>query len=139
MIKYVKLSLLFVLGGLLLIGCGGAEEVASTGPSVQIVSPSDGAEVTSPVKFQMAAANYTIEPAGEVKDNHGHFHLLVDTGCMDEGEVIPGTAGYNHYGKGQFEAELELEPGEHTVCLQVGDGVHAATTLTDEITITVTE
>ncbi|WP_114594048.1 DUF4399 domain-containing protein [Euzebya pacifica] len=38
---------------------------------------------------------------------------------------------------GSTSAELELEPGEHTLCLQDGDGEHTALDLTDEITVTV--
>lgn len=106
--------------------------------SVEIVSPGDGEVVSSPVKFEMSATGIEIEPAGEVTDNAGHFHLMVDVGCVTPGEVIPGdTEGYNHFGKAQTETELELEPGEHTICLQVGDGVHTALDVTDEITITV--
>lgn len=32
---------------------------------------------------------------------------------------------------------MPLEPGEHSLCLQTGDGVHTALDLTDEISITV--
>ena len=53
------------------------------------------------------------------------------------GEIIPAAEGFNHFGMGQTETELELEPGEYTLCLQVGDGIHAAVDLVDEITITV--
>lgn len=106
--------------------------------SVEIVSPADGDTVTSPVTVAMEATGIEIEPAGEVSDGAGHFHLMVDVGCVTPGEVIPGdTEGYNHFGKGQTETELELEPGEHTICLQVGDGVHTALDVTHEITITV--
>jgi hypothetical protein len=35
------------------------------------------------------------------------------------------------------ETELTLPAGEHTLCLQAGDGEHTALALTDEITITV--
>lgn len=121
----------------------GAEEGADTNDaaeemSVEIVSPGDGEVVSSPVTFEMSATGIEIEPAGEVNDAAGHFHLMVDVGCVTPGEVIPGdTEGYNHFGKAQTETELELEPGEHTVCLQVGDGVHTALDVTHEITITV--
>ena len=32
---------------------------------------------------------------------------------------------------------LDLAPGEHTLCLQVGDGAHTALDLTSEITVNV--
>lgn len=107
--------------------------------SVELTSPGDGEEVTSPVTVSMTASGVEIEPAGEARDGAGHFHVMVDVGCVDPGESIPvDTDGYNHFGDGSTETELELEPGEHTLCLQVGDGVHTALDATDEITVTVT-
>jgi hypothetical protein len=44
---------------------------------------------------------------------------------------------HRHVDDGASEAELDLPAGEHTLCLQAGDGEHAALDLTDEITITV--
>ncbi len=131
---------LTLVGVLLLAACGGdrnsAQEVDNS-PVVRFVTPQDGATVSSPVTVRMNAINYTIEEAGEVRDNSGHFHIMVNQDCVTDGEIIPGTEGYNHYGKAQLETELELEPGEYTLCLQIGDGLHAATTLIDEIAITV--
>lgn len=55
------------------------------------------------------------------------------------GKTIPKDDQHQHFGDGSTEAELELEPGEHTLCLQFADGAHVATGLTDEVTVTVTE
>ncbi len=108
--------------------------------SVELVEPDDGAEVASPVHLEMAAEGFTIEPAAQgVREGAGHFHVMVDVGCVEPGQPIPvDTPGYNHFGMGQTEADLELAPGEHTLCLQAGNGGHIATDLTDEVTITVT-
>ncbi|MEM8859127.1 MAG: DUF4399 domain-containing protein [Chloroflexota bacterium] len=132
---------ILLCAAMLLIACGGNRESASvpadSGPVVRFVTPSDGATVSSPVKVRMNAINFTIEEAGEVRENAGHFHIMVNENCVTTGEIIPGTEGFNHYGKAQLEADLELEPGEYTLCLQIGDGLHAATDLTDTISITV--
>ncbi|MGH9243800.1 MAG: DUF4399 domain-containing protein [Acidimicrobiales bacterium] len=132
---------------LVLVGCGndddngdggnGRNGDAATEATVSIAAPGDDEEVTSPVAIEMEADGITIEPAGEVRDGAGHFHIIVDVGCVDPGETIPMTEGYNHFGMGQTEAEVELEPGEHELCLQAGDGAHTALDATDEITITV--
>ncbi len=53
------------------------------------------------------------------------------------GETIPADDAHVHYGDGATAAQLELSPGEHTLCLQAGDGTHTALDLTDEITFTV--
>lgn len=113
---------------------------ASVQPSVEITAPADGAQVTSPVTVEMAATGVVIEPAGEVREGAGHFHVMVDVGCVTPGETIPGDVeGYNHYGQAQTTAELDLTPGEHTLCLQLGDGAHTALGLADTITVTVVE
>lgn len=106
-------------------------------PSVHFASPEDGATVTDPVHVEMMAVNFTIEPAGEVRDGAGHFHIMIDVPCVTPGEVIPSDENHLHFGQGQTSAELELAAGEHTLCLQAGNGEHVALDLTDTISITV--
>ena len=103
---------------------------------VSFASPEDGAEVTSPVTLEFAATGLTIEAAGEVNLDAGHFHLFVDADCVAEGTVIGDEA--QHFGDASTSTELELEPGEHTLCLQLADGAHTALPYTATITITVT-
>ena len=113
---------------------------ASSGPRVYFIEPKDGATVTSPVHVQMGAENFTVEPAGEVKAGAGHLHIMVDTDCMPVGQVIPKDETHLHYGKAQTEADLELTPGAHRLCLQAADGAHTALageSLTQVINITV--
>lgn len=105
--------------------------------SVSFAAPEDGATVSAPVALEFAANNFTIEPAGEVSEGAGHFHVMIDVGCVAPGEVIPSDDAHVHFGDGSTSAELELEPGTYSLCLQVGDGEHVALDLTDEITITV--
>lgn len=135
--KITKIVPLLIVVLLAAIACGSAEEAAAPEPTVRFVTPRDGDTVSSPVQVQMSVINYEIDPAGEVVEGSGHFHVMVDIDCIEEGTVIPGTEGHYHYGKAQTEAEIEMEPGEHTLCLQIGDGIHTATTLIDTITITV--
>lgn len=111
----------------------------SGGASVSIASPDDGATVESPFTVVMEAEGFTIEPAGDVRDGAGHFHLMVNTGCMSPGEVIPEDADHLHFGDGATQTHLDLPAGEHSLCLQAGDGAHTALELTDEITVTVIE
>lgn len=106
-------------------------------PEVYFASPEDGATVTDPVQVEMMAVNFTIEPAGEVRAGAGHFHIMIDVPCVTPGEVIPSDDSHLHFGQGQTSAELELAAGEHTLCLQAGDGAHVALDLTDTISITV--
>jgi hypothetical protein len=106
-------------------------------PSVAFLEPASGAQVTSPVAVRLAAFNLALEPAGEVHDHAGHLHLMVDVPCVEPGQPIPRDDQHVHLGQGQAETSLTLPPGEHTLCLQAGDGVHAALPATREVTFTV--
>jgi hypothetical protein len=112
--------------GVLLVACGDDD-----GATASFVSPDDGAAVAGGVIVEMAAQGVTIEEAGEVRADAGHFHVIADAGCTPEGEGIAKDADHVHFGKGQTEGVIYLEPGEHELCLEVGDGQHAALGITD--------
>ena len=136
--RYSKSLRLLALLPLLLGAC--ASPAPSSTPRVSFTSPANGATVSSPVHVKLAAENFTVEPAGAVKAGAGHLHIMVDTDCVAAGQVITKDAQHLHYGQGQLEAELELAPGAHTLCLQAADGAHTALSgdgLTQKITITV--
>lgn len=97
----------------------------------------DGATLTSPVAVTMSAHNVEIEPAGEPRDGAGHFHILVDVGCIEPGETIEKDETHLHFGDGSTEASLDLAPGEHVLCLQVGDGAHIASDLVHIVSVVV--
>lgn len=113
------------------------EQAIDTEPRVFFIEPTDGATVTAPISVTMGVANFTLEPAGGVQPNAGHLHIMIDTPCVAVGETIPRDETHLHFGLGQSEAVLMLEPGLHTLCLQAADGIHTALALTDQITITV--
>ena len=121
--------------------CGGGDgdsgEPAAPAAAVSIATPEDGATVESTFPVAMEAEGLTVEPAGEVTDGAGHFHLIVDAACISPGEPIPADDAHVHLADGAAETELTLPAGEHTLCLQAGDGQHAALDLTDEIAVTV--
>jgi len=121
--------------------CGSDANDAADGDdaSVGIAAPEDGATVSSPIALELTADNFVIEPAGEVRDGAGHLHAMIDVPGVDPGEVIPSDESHVHYGDGATTDELDLEPGEHTICVQAGDGVHTALDLTDTVTFTVAD
>jgi hypothetical protein len=91
---------------------------------VYIVSPENGAVVTSPVTVTFGIEGYAVAPAGSYEANTGHHHLLIDTGLPSLDQPVPADANHVHFGKGQTETTLELAPGEHTLQLLLGDGNH---------------
>jgi hypothetical protein len=117
--------------------------VAEDAPAAQVmfVKPADGATVTSPFVVGWAASGLLIEPAGAViRPVGGHLHVLVDEDFIPAGEAIPLDDTHLHFGKGQTDTELTLEPGEHVLRLQMANGTHIAqdgAQYQDEITVTV--
>lgn len=91
---------------------------------VMFVSPQAGAKVKSPVKVEMGVEGMTVLPAGEMKEQTGHHHLIIDGQPLGKGAVVPKDETHIHFGKGQTSAEIELKPGKHTLTLQFADGAH---------------
>ncbi len=150
------LALLAVLA-LVLVACNG-EEPAAEEPAADadydvadqpddaaasFAAPADGDTVSSPFTVELEASGVELTPAGAPVAGEAHLHVLADIGCYDEGEVIPGPSdedeaeGRFHLGDGSDSREIELEPGTYELCVQLGDGVHAAFGETETITVTV--
>lgn len=99
--------------------------------------PSAGETCANGVLVHMTAENFSIEEAGTVNDNAGHFHVLVDTDPVAVGETIPSDEQHLHFGDGSNRTVLDLSTGEHRLVLQAADGQHRALPLTDEVSVTV--
>ena len=93
---------------------------------VFFVSPADGATVTSPVAVTFGVEGMEVEASGVVNEGKGHHHIIINSGAMDAGVVVPKDETHIHYGAGQTEAELDLEVGEYTLTMQFADGAHAS-------------
>jgi hypothetical protein len=111
-----------------------------------IISPMDGATVSSPVKVQFGLQGMGVAPAGVEKEMTGHHHVIVDGAVFgsDDPEAlstsIPADETHIHFGGGQTEAMVELAPGTHTLQLVLADQnhvPHATPIMSDVITITV--
>jgi Domain of unknown function (DUF4399) len=115
------------------------------GAEVYIISPKDGAKVSSPFVVQFGLKGMGIAPAGVKLDNTGHHHLLIDTDAPADagaGAPLPASEKLVHFGKGQTETTLTLPPGKHTLQLLLGDASHVPhnpPVMSKKITITVTK
>lgn len=129
---------------------GSAQEPAATalprtaapaGATVYFLSPENGATVTSPVTVRFGLRGMGVAPAGVTAANTGHHHLLIDVAALPpDDQPIPNDATHRHFGLGQTETELALEPGTHTLQLVVGDHLHIPhdpPVRSEKITITV--
>lgn len=135
----IMLALTAVLA--LTTACGddspSVDSQAPEGPTATLTAPADGARIAGAVDVTMAADGITIVPAGDVTPGEGHFHVIADHGCRAVGTVIAKDADHVHFGTGATTGTLYLDPGTHSLCLQVGDGAHAALAATDSVEVTV--
>jgi len=130
--KFVLVTVMIATG----FSLAQAQEPAATAPErstspagaeVYIISPANGAKVTSPVVVRFGLKGMGIAPAGIKMDNTGHHHLFIDTELPTElDKPIPAAVEGKimHFGKGQTEASLTLTPGKHTLQLLLGDYLH---------------
>lgn len=98
---------------------------APEGAKAYIISPENGATVSSPVVVRFGLEGMGVAPAGVQHANTGHHHLLVDVKSLpDMDKPVPADKSHIHFGGGQTEISLELEPGTHTLQLLLGDHFH---------------
>jgi uncharacterized protein DUF4399 len=91
-------------------------------------NPKDGAKIkgkafmgTVAVTLELAAEGMTVEPAGGVHENAGHFAVGIDAQPLPLGTAIQKNSGYQIYEKGETEVQAGVRPGEHTLTLQLVD------------------
>lgn len=94
------------------------------GARVFFITPADGDTVSNPVGVEFGIEGMSVVRAGDNAPQTGHHHLLVDTDLPDLGLPIPADRNHVHFGDASTATELELEPGEHTLQLLLGDHLH---------------
>ncbi|MCW8808326.1 MAG: DUF4399 domain-containing protein [Rhodanobacter sp.] len=128
--KRILLALVFGLAGT--AGASIAAEPAglpvskaASGAEVYIITPRDGATVSPEVTVRFGLKGMGVAPAGVIKSNTGHHHLLVDVKVLPAaGQPMPKDANHLHFGGGQTETTITLTPGTHTLQLELGDANH---------------
>lgn len=125
-----QLSTTMLLGAGLLLATSSAADMervsAPADAQVYFITPQDGATVDSPVRVRMGLRGMGVAPAGVDVENTGHHHLLVNK-PLDEVDLsasLPSTDHTLHFGGGQTEGAIELEPGTHSLQLLFMDHRH---------------
>ena len=117
--------ILFLLGFFIVPAHSAEKSKAADNANLYIILPVDGETVTNPVKIVFGLEGMGVAPAGIEFNNTGHHHLLIDVAELpDINSPIPSDDNHKHFGKGQTEAVIVLEPGEHTLQLILGDHMH---------------
>jgi len=124
--NYLFNILIFLLSVFFLIPLNAVEKSSSPEKAMlYIISPLDGDTVSSPVKVIFGLNGMGVAPAGIKMKNTGHHHLLIDLNHLPDINLpIPSDEHHRHFGKGQTEAFIELDKGEHTLQLILGDHLH---------------
>ncbi len=66
-----------------------------------------------------------VAPAGIDYPDSGHHHLLINADEMPSmDQPLPADENHVHFGKGQTETVLDLDPGTYTLQLVLGDKNH---------------
>jgi hypothetical protein len=102
----------------------GGNQPPAAAQGVYLVAPADGATVSSPFKVQFGIKGMTVSPAGTLVEGSGHYHLLINADVIPKGDVVPADAQHLHFGKGQTETELKLDPGTYKLTVLFADGLH---------------
>ncbi len=87
----------------------------------------DGAKIETPYRLAFGlAGGWGLAPiSSPAKGKSGHHHLLVNRDLpLDFKKALPFSDQYIHFGKGQMETVLTLEPGTYTLRLLLADDKH---------------
>ena len=118
-----------------------APKIASPASAkVYFLAPENGATIKGPVKIVMGLSGMGVAPAGVDAPDTGHHHILIDADALNMDMPVPVDDKHRHFGKGQTEVSLDLQPGKHTLQLVLGDKnhiPHSPPVMSEKITITV--
>jgi hypothetical protein len=136
-----QIAFLLLLGLMLSFGALAAMDrtPAPEGAKAYIITPQDGDRVPQTFVVRFGLSGMGVAPAGADLPNTGHHHLLVDMEGLPPLDQ-PIGADVLHFGGGQTETQLTLEPGEHTLQIILGDKNHVPhdpPILSEKITVTV--
>ncbi len=140
MLRQTAIAAGFLLASLPLATMSQAQQSEATENAMAyIVSPQDGDTVNETFTVVFGLNEMGVAPAGVEVPETGHHHLLVDKADMPAMNQ-PLGGDVMHFGKGQTQVELTLEPGEHTLQLILGDYLHIPhnpPVVSEKITVTV--
>ena len=140
--RHALASLLALALGMAAVPSGAEmpRQPAAEGAELYFIAPANGATVASPFQVSFGLRGMGVAPAGVNQPSTGHHHLLINAPEVDLGMPLPNTEQVRHFGGGQTETSLTLEPGEYTLQLVLGDYAHIPhdpPVVSDTITITV--
>lgn len=104
----------------------GSVALLEDGNGVSFLNIQDGATLTSPFVLEMGVSGMQAEPKGAPREGYGHHHLLINDTFVPAGIVIVADETHIHYGGGQINDSVYLNPGTYQLTLQFADGMHVS-------------
>ena len=96
-------------------------------PEAYFTNLENGASIETPflLKFGLSGGWGLAPISKPMGGKSGHHHMLVNKALpLDISQALPFNDQYVHFGKGQMETVLNLEPGTHTLRLLLADHRH---------------
>ena len=120
MIRLLLSFSLFFANGLI------ALEYSKGAPAAEVyfIATKNDDIVSGEVVVKFGLQNFGVSPAGLNINGTGHHHLIIDADLPNLSQPIQADKNHVHFGKGQTEVKLELEPGTHTLQLLLVDYRH---------------
>ena len=89
------------------------------------IQPLNAMRLPKTFKVIFGLSNMGVAPAGIDIENTGHHHLLINLDSLpDLTKPLPANSNIIHFGKGETETKITLEPGTHTLQLLLGNYLH---------------
>ena len=126
-ISIIVLNIIFIFTVLVTNVFGDDPEISKSPPDARayFIAPLDGQKLSQTFKVIIGLSGMGIAPAGVNFENTGHHHLLIDMEELpDPQKPLPSTENIRHFGGGQTETLITLEPGMHTLQLLLGNYAH---------------
>jgi hypothetical protein len=106
------------------VAAAGGRRPSPPDAAVYFIYPSDGERIYPNSTIRFGLRNMGVAPAGVVKPNTGHHHLMIDVETPPLDRPLPSDLNHIHFGNGQTEKKITLSPGEHTLQLILADDHH---------------
>lgn len=141
MFRLILSLLILILGVSLVYANDSLISKAAPDAKVYFIQPINGAVVEKTFAVKFGLSGMGVAPAGTDREHTGHHHILIDLDSLpDMTKPLPANDNVKHFGGGQTETTLTLEPGTHTLQLLLGNHLHIphdTPVMSEKITITV--
>ena len=118
--------MVFLCFGLLpLVGVAVERNPAPQDARLYFITPQNGEHVPNTFTVRFGLQGMGVAPAGINFPRTGHHHLLINVDPLpDFANPLPASNQIRHFGKGQTETGIKLDPGVYHLKLVLGNHLH---------------